>query len=67
MIDVGRDDGAARRDLGSYEFRRHEVRHIGAPGLTIARCGFTNVLATAILPDGDELHLRCDDAGTRVR
>src|SRR6185437_4502167 len=67
VIDVGRDDGAAGRDLGTHELRRDIVGNGGAPGVAVLLQLFLAARAAHILADGDVLHLRRDDAGARVR
>ncbi len=63
MVDVGRDDGPARRDFGPHEFGRHKIGQGGAKGLAVADRGGKPAL---VLADGHELHLRRDDAGAGI-
>src|SRR5437588_3540170 len=65
VIDVRRDDGAPARHLVPYELRRDALRQLRPER-------FTRVLKTQcvdralVLAQGDELHLRRDDALARV-
>ncbi len=66
MVDVGRDDGAAARDLGAHELRRDEGRELGAEALAVGeRHGgaFERLLTPEVLAVGDVDHLFGDDAG----
>ena len=72
MIDVGGNDRAAARHFVADEFRRDDVRNRCAEALTrmLARDERGQLLqhffALQVLADGDELHLRRDDAASRV-
>ena len=61
MIDVGRDDGAAARDLGAHEFGRHHGGDVGAEALAVGERR-----AAEIFAHGDVFHLLGDDAGARI-
>ncbi len=66
MVDVGGDDGAAARDFGSHELRRHEVWERRAEALPAGetRLGLTgSANAAEILAMRDIGHLLGDDAG----
>ena len=66
MVDVGRDDGAAARDLVAHEFRRDERRDRGAEALAVGerlRCVGERRLSGEVLAVGDVDHLLGDDAG----
>ena len=68
MIDVGRDDGAAARDLGAHEFRRDEGRDRGAKAFAVGerRLGALELLLTPeVFALGDIDHFLGDDAGPR--
>ena len=66
MIDVGRDDGAAPRNLGAHEFRRHEFGDFGAEAIAVGealRRPGERRLARKILAMRDVDHLLGDDPG----
>ncbi len=66
VVDIGRNDGAAARDLAAHEFRRDEQRHRGAKALAVVMCGLGAVqlfLAAEVLALGDVDHFLGDDAG----
>ena len=78
VIDVGRDHGATAGDLGAHEFGRDLVRDRRTEVLTGVLAGhqcselgalragvlqrFDVGIAVVVLADGDEFHLRRDDA-----
>ena len=69
MVDVGRDDGAATRDLVTHEFGCHHLRDAGAKavaGQALLALGVAQVLLhpgqLLVLADGNKLHLGRDDA-----
>jgi len=64
MVDIGRDDGAARRDLGPHEFGRHMIGDVRAPVVAVARRYAR--LAQLVLADRHEFHLRRDVPGPRI-
>lgn len=69
MIDVGGNDGAAGGHFMAHELRRDVVRQVGAPALArvlVAQHLAANALAPHVFTDGDELHLRGDDAGAGI-
>ena len=72
MVDVGGNDRAAARDFAAHELRRDEVRNRCAEALTRVlarhqlRQRLQHCLALEVFADGDELHLRRDDAAARV-
>jgi hypothetical protein len=66
VVDVGGDDGAAAGDLVADELGRDVVGDLGAEGLAVALDRLLHLLAAHVLADGDELHLRGDDAGAGV-
>ena len=76
MVDVGRNDGPAPRDLVPDEFRRHMVGDGRAERLAVAR-RLQRRFAAQVLADRDIFHLRRHDAapgigqlgdgGTRLR
>ena len=66
VVDVGRDDGAAARDLAAHEFRRDEGGHRAAELLAVGERGLRAVelfLAAEIFALGDVDHFLGDDAG----
>ena len=68
VIDVGRDDGAAARDLVAHEFRRDEERHRGAKAFAVVMAFLGDVehnLAPEIFALGDVDHFLGDDALAR--
>ncbi len=68
VVDVGRDDGAAARDLAAHELRRDEGGHRAAELLAVGeRCfgAFQLFLAAEVFALGDVDHLFGDDAGAR--
>ena len=68
MIDVGRDDGPAARDLLPNEFRRDHRRNGRAEGLArmLETVDVGAGLKPLVFPDRDELHFRRDDAAPRI-
>src|SRR5690606_28468106 len=73
MIDVRRDDGAAARNFIAHELGRDFLGNVRAEGLaamlaeiTGLRVGLAQFIQAARLADGDEFHLRRDDAAARV-
>jgi hypothetical protein len=58
VVDIGRDDGPAARDLVADEFRCDEIRDLGAEALAVARQLVLEPGATQILTDGDVFHCR---------
>jgi len=76
VIDVRRDNRAAAGDLVADELRRDFLREAGAPGVAGMLAGEAAAAAPVavsvalvhrgllfqVLADGDELHLRRDDA-----
>ncbi len=73
VVDVGRDDGAAARHLVAHELGRDALRDRGAARIaaqTLLALGVARVLGhpfvAAVLAQRDELHLRRDDAASRV-
>src|SRR6202040_3096339 len=72
MIDVRGNDRASARDFVAHELGRDPIRNRGAealPGMLarheLWQCP-QRFLPLEILADGDELHLRRDDAAPRV-
>ena len=68
VVDVAGDDGAAARDFGAHEFRRHECGHRRAEDFAVGeRCfrAFELHLAAEIFARGDVDHLLGDDARAR--
>ena len=82
VVDVGRDDGAAARDLVAHELGRDGRGNGGAEGLarmlaqqafdhllairTAGAQRFQVLLAAQVFADGHEFHFRRDDASARV-
>src|SRR6185312_3854974 len=64
MVDIGRDDGAAARDLVAHELRRADIGNGGTEALAVG--GLAQILAAEILADRDVFHLRRDDAGAGI-
>ena len=68
VIDVGRDDGAAARDLVAHELRRDVLRDGGAEALAVSDGGLgacKRRRAAEVLAMRDVDHLLGDDAGLR--
>jgi len=73
VVDVRGDDGAAGRYLRTDEFGGDPLRQVGTPGLTavlaqelfVARIG-PQPIELHVLADGDVLHLRGNQALSRV-
>ena len=66
VIDIGRDHGAAARNLVADKFRRDESWHLGAKALALSDLGlgiFKLFLTAKILALGDIDHLLGDDPG----
>ncbi len=66
MVDVGRDDGAAARNLVAHELRRDVVGDRRTEALAIALQLGVRRLAAEVFANGDEFHFRRDDAGAGV-
>ncbi len=66
MIDIGGNDGAARRDFLTDKLRRHIIGDLRAKTLAIADQLLFRSFTSEIFPDGDEFHFRRDDAGPRI-
>ena len=68
VVDVGGDDGAAARHFVAHELGRDDLRDRRAEGFAgmLALQQFAQALALLVFADGDELHLRRDDAAAGV-
>ena len=69
VVDVGGDNRAACGHFVTHKLRRDVLRQASAKAFTrmlIAQHFATDALATHVFADGDELHLRRDDAPARV-
>ena len=66
MVDVGRDDGTAARDLVANEFGRDEFGDFGAEILAVGAAfggAFQRLLPPEVFPVRDVQHLLGDDSG----
>ena len=66
VVDVGRDDGAAARDLAAHEFRGDKGGQCAAELLAVGQCCFGALellLAAEVLARCDVDHFLGDDAG----
>src|SRR5690606_36352241 len=63
VIDVGRNDGAAAGDFAADEFRGDEIGDGGAEGFALS---YAYSFSPHVFADGDEFHLRRDDAAAGV-
>ncbi|MNK41665.1 hypothetical protein D3C87_603360 [compost metagenome] len=66
MVDVGGNDGAARRHFLTDEFRRDVIRDMRAETLAVTRELLLRCLAPEIFANGDEFHFRRDDTCPRI-
>ncbi len=66
MVDIGWNDGAARRHFLTHKFRRDIIRNMRAETLTVTRELLLRCLAPEIFANGDEFHFGRDNARPRI-